>query len=345
MRDLRKRTPVRKILAFLMVFTLMFATTAMAETKQIKIDEKMFNTKGNLEFSNVKSTLAEMQNKEMQIVSIDENLKEFAYSRTVNNAFTVNGSTKLILTLSEPMYTSISINKVTKRGDDYTYIYRNQIEVSSGEINPYDDMPIFKSGVTYDLTEIGDYLIEYTMAENMISTEYIFVRVEEQEEISALTPIVTSEVIAPKPVVQNQVNAVSAYSKVEVNGKEVEFDAYNIADNNYFKLRDIAYTLNGTEKQFGVEWDATNKAINLKSTTAYNLAGGEMAKSDGVSKNGTLSMAKIYKDGSDVDLKAYTINDNNYFKLRDLGKAFDIGVYWDGARNTIVIDTTMGYTE
>jgi hypothetical protein len=30
--------------------------------------------------------------------------------------------------------------------------------------------------------------------------------------------------------------------------------------------------------------------------------------------------------------------------LRDIGQALDFGVTWDGAKNTIVIDTTTGYT-
>ena len=47
-------------------------------------------------------------------------------------------------------------------------------------------------------------------------------------------------------------------SKVLVNDKDVAFDAYNINDNNYFKRRDIALQLSGTEKQFEVEWDETN---------------------------------------------------------------------------------------
>ncbi|MGO4119405.1 hypothetical protein ACEQ6C_40435, partial [Rhizobium ruizarguesonis] len=41
-------------------------------------------------------------------------------------------------------------------------------------------------------------------------------------------------------------------SKVLVNGKTISFEAYNINGNNYFKLRDFAAAVNGTEKQFEV---------------------------------------------------------------------------------------------
>ena len=52
----------------------------------------------------------------------------------------------------------------------------------------------------------------------------------------------------------------------------------------------------------------------------------------------------ILVNGEAVAFDAYSINDNNYFKLRDIGQAFDFGVTWDGATNTIIIDTGKGYT-
>jgi len=52
--------------------------------------------------------------------------------------------------------------------------------------------------------------------------------------------------------------------------------------------------------------------------------------------------SKIFLDYEEVQLTAYNIGGNNYFKLRDLGRVFDFGVEWDGARNTIGIDTSKG---
>ena len=66
------------------------------------------------------------------------------------------------------------------------------------------------------------------------------------------------------------------FSKVLINGKEIAFDAYNINDNNYFKLRDIAFVLSGTAKQFNVDWDDEANAISLTSGASYNAVGGEM---------------------------------------------------------------------
>lgn len=133
-------------------------------------------------------------------------------------------------------------------------------------------------------------------------------------------------------------------STILVNGEKISFDAYTINGNNYFKLRDLAYILSGTQKQFEVEWDSANNAIQLTSSKAYTAVGGEMASKGSGSKTATPTSSKIYLDGTEVSFTAYTIDGNNYFKLRDIGAAFDIGVDWDGANNTIVIDTSKGYT-
>jgi len=60
-------------------------------------------------------------------------------------------------------------------------------------------------------------------------------------------------------------------------------------------------------------------------------------------KTAVPTSSKILLDGKEVAFTAYNIDGNNYFKLRDIGQAFDFGVDWDGARNTIVIDTGKGY--
>lgn len=49
-------------------------------------------------------------------------------------------------------------------------------------------------------------------------------------------------------------------------------------------------------------------------------------------------------NGEKKSFDAYNIAGNNYFKLRDLGQAFDFGVGWDGEAQTISIDTSAGYT-
>ena len=132
-------------------------------------------------------------------------------------------------------------------------------------------------------------------------------------------------------------------SKVLVNGTEIAFDAYTIDGNNYFKLRDVASVVSGSQKNFDVKWDGAKNAINLESDNSYTPVGNELALGDGITKNAEPTTSSIYLDGEVVELTAYTINGNNYFKLRDVCQLFDIGVTWDNATSTIGVDTAIGY--
>ena len=77
----------------------------------------------------------------------------------------------------------------------------------------------------------------------------------------------------------NTITAVKTASKVMVDEVPMDFDAYTINQNNYFKLRDIAFILDETRKQFDVTWDENTKSINLISNKPYAEIGGEMATS------------------------------------------------------------------
>ncbi|MBQ9931426.1 MAG: hypothetical protein IJO79_03660 [Firmicutes bacterium] len=143
----------------------------------------------------------------------------------------------------------------------------------------------------------------------------------------------------------NSVKAVPTPSAIIIDGQKVSFDSYNIKGNNYFKLRDLAYALSGSAKQFDIVWDQAAQSILMFSGQSYTAVSGEMAKKDTAQRTAKESTAMVYLDNARKDFKAYNIEGNNYFKLRDLGAALDFGVFWDGATNTITIDTTVGYTE
>ncbi|TCZ78265.1 hypothetical protein E0485_09095 [Paenibacillus albiflavus] len=148
-----------------------------------------------------------------------------------------------------------------------------------------------------------------------------------------------------KPEVK-KVSAKPTASKVMVNGKEVAFEAYEIDGSNYFKLRDLATVVNGTDKQFSVEWDGVKSAISLTGGEAYKADGSELAVSANPTvKDATPATAKLYVNGQEVQFTAYEINNSNYFKLRDIAKAINFAVTWDAKASTVGIDTSAGYTE
>ena len=138
-------------------------------------------------------------------------------------------------------------------------------------------------------------------------------------------------------------------STVMINGNVVAFEAYNIGGNNYFKLRDLAMALNGTEASFSVEWSAADNCIVVELGSymcepnyAYQPVGGELAVGDGTDKVAYVSTQSLLApmDGGFPGFTAYNINGNNYFKLRDIGDLFGFNVDWDAANNCILINTT-----
>ncbi|MEG2455634.1 MAG: WG repeat-containing protein, partial [Oscillospiraceae bacterium] len=146
-----------------------------------------------------------------------------------------------------------------------------------------------------------------------------------------------------KPLNPAAATAAPSPTKLLVNGKAVAASAYLIGQNNYVKLRDLAYLVNGTGKNFEVQWNDGKKAINLKSGTPYTTVAGDMTPAAGGAQAATRSNSPIYVDGVRRSLTAYTIGGNNYFKLRDVMRAFDIAVGYDNATGTATLDTNQSY--
>ena len=125
--------------------------------------------------------------------------------------------------------------------------------------------------------------------------------------------------------------------KVTLNGAKADLAAYTINGSNYFKLRDLAKALDGLNTNFEVKWNAAQQRIDLTSKTAYTAVGGEQAALPAGNKAASLTNASVYLDGKPLNLTAYSIGGNNYFKLRDLGDALGFGVDWNANTMTMIL--------
>ena len=133
-------------------------------------------------------------------------------------------------------------------------------------------------------------------------------------------------------------------STVFVDGIPVAFEAYLIEGSNYFKLRDLAMALSGTQKQFAVGYDADTGAITLTGGEPYSPQGNELTQGDGKPKEALLNEAiNITLDGIPIQITAYLIQGNNFIKLRDLMRLLDVCVTYDEATRNIGIDTSLPY--
>lgn len=150
-----------------------------------------------------------------------------------------------------------------------------------------------------------------------------------------ITPNASANAAAALPQ-STSLDIAPSMHKMTVDGQPVRPQGYMINGSNYYKLRDIAYILNGTDSQFNVTWDGANNRIVLTSGESYQEVGGEMASSVSAEiENYTPSDATIVIDGNTVSLTGYRINGNNYYMVRDIGAA--LGFLVDYADQTVLI--------
>lgn len=149
--------------------------------------------------------------------------------------------------------------------------------------------------------------------------------------------------LAPAAWAATTTQAVHNTSQIYVDGKELQMAAYTINQSNYFKLRDLAYVLSGTGKQFNVSWDSARGAVEIQTGRAYTPSGQEMTPAV---QTGTAvpSLGTFVCDGEEIRLTAYQIGGNNFVKLRDVGALLDFAVEWNAASGAIAIDSSKSYT-
>jgi len=143
------------------------------------------------------------------------------------------------------------------------------------------------------------------------------------------------------PVNANQsIHTVATTSNIEINNKIITPRAYNIEGHNYLMLRDIAYYLKDSQQAFDLVWHQETKTILIKTGKPYS--GDDISRITNDIKPAldvSISKAKLQKDGVPFTMTGYLIDGNTYYKLRDVGSALGFNVFWDSAKNKVVIDT------
>ncbi|MFV0520432.1 MAG: family 10 glycosylhydrolase [Lachnospirales bacterium] len=164
---------------------------------------------------------------------------------------------------------------------------------------------------------------------------------KENEENIEINEEVENEAVIENTTTKEDKIAYAVERNILVNNLPISLEVYTIDDYTYFKLRDIAYYINGTEKQFEVLWNEEEEAIYLQSGFPYSgtVEGGAIS-SDSIAK---VSDAKLYINGEEKSVSAYNINNYTYYKLRDIAENLDIGITWNSETSTIGIDTSIGY--
>lgn len=139
------------------------------------------------------------------------------------------------------------------------------------------------------------------------------------------------------PASTEGVTVVATTQNVTVDGKKVDAEIYNINGENYFKLRDVAQMLSGTNSQFNVGFNDETRTITVTTSKAYVSVGSELVKGEDKSSTCVPSSMPIFVNGASVSPTAYNIGGNNFLRLRDLGDMIGFGVGYDDATRTVLI--------
>ena len=132
------------------------------------------------------------------------------------------------------------------------------------------------------------------------------------------------------------VQATPNHQPIVRNGQKVSLAGYEIDGYTYFKLRDVATILNGTESQFSVDYDGTG--ISLTTGQPYTRVQGDLAPiPDGTVAETALISLPLTVNGQSVTLTACEVGGFNYLKLRDLGEALNFPVDYDESTHTILL--------
>lgn len=151
-----------------------------------------------------------------------------------------------------------------------------------------------------------------------------------------LLPLLFSNNIFAK---EEKINAEVSRQKILFDGKEIDsIEAYNIEGNNYFKLRDVAALISGTDINFDVSFNETRRSVEITRNKAYAKQESDLVKNN---SNANLNVRKAnpvcYIDNEKVLYKGYLINNNNFFRLRDLGKTIGFYVSYDEGEDAVII--------
>jgi len=146
--------------------------------------------------------------------------------------------------------------------------------------------------------------------------------------------------VIPAAAADNEaVKAVASPQTITVDGQPISTEVYNIDGNNYFKLRDLAMLLIGTEDEFSVSYNEETRAVSAASGEPYDPVGGELAVGTDKSSTCVVSTQPFIVNNIVRSVSAYNIGGNNFFKLRDLGSLLGFDVSYNAGTNTVSIDT------
>jgi len=147
-----------------------------------------------------------------------------------------------------------------------------------------------------------------------------------------LTPEPTPEIVV--------IEAKHTSSVVAVNGISTSLIAYEINERVYLDLFEVASAVSGTDKQFSPEWDENNETLLLTSNTPFSIGHLDHSAEIVNSPMTEPSDVRVFLDGTEVSICAYSLDGDVFFDLFETAAALDLIVELDLSENMIDIFTS-----
>ncbi|SHH88202.1 LD-carboxypeptidase LdcB, LAS superfamily [Sporobacter termitidis DSM 10068] len=123
---------------------------------------------------------------------------------------------------------------------------------------------------------------------------------------------------------------VTSSSAVTAGGRTAQLATYDVLGATYYKLRDFAAVLNGTEMQFDIVWDDAARRIVLLYGEAYSGQAPPAAFEPGRAAPLTAVSAGFYTAGASFDMASYASGGSTYYTLGDILQMLGLTATDDG---------------
>lgn len=124
-----------------------------------------------------------------------------------------------------------------------------------------------------------------------------------------------------------------------INNEPVKIEAYNLNDNNYYKLRDILKELSNTGSNFNVKYDPKSNGVRIVGGEKYQEVDRIYTPPKNIDSY-VMSAQKLAYNDKIQNVAVVNIEGYNYLSIRDLALLLNIGVGYDYDTNTVMFGKT-----
>ncbi len=215
-------------------------------------------------------------------------------------------------------------NSTLDQSDVFKWYYENACKY--GFILRYGKGWEFQTGCAYEpwhLRYLGAELATAVKNSNLSYDEYYarYIDVRDQSEDDGSADAV----------------GISAAADITAGGASYSLSAFRVLGDTYFKLRDIAIVLSGTDLAFDVSWNAEEKCITLLPGTDYSSEPATSELEPGLIRHMTATSPPLEVGDASYEPGAFMVGGSNYYTLDSLGELFGFSVTADEAGALLIV--------